>query len=493
MPLPFLYILSVIIMSVFSVSQWWKLPISTPIASWVCGAYIIFFNFRLLRKELVKHNVCGTDLWLSYAYFLWLAINTIRGAVYYTEDNYWIWKNLVNSVFCLSLPCWIYILTDIVLSHRILRSWMRYGMLLFIPLMMLISRDAWHFYLSPLFFLGCFLFNLPKKWTLIIGVLLAAMCVINLGARSQVIISALTLVGGLVYKMRRIVPVFLLKIGHIACYVVAITLLYLGISGEFNVFEMASEDNQGKYQSMEVDEEGELKEEDLSDDTRTFIYMEVISSAINHDYLWQGRTPARGNDSAAFGKEFAIEQKTGLWERHSNELLHLNVFTWLGLIGVLLYSFFYIRASFLALYRSRSFALKLLGCMVAFHWLYGWVEDINRFDINNFTIWLFISVCLSKQFRRMDDKDFLIWIRSIVRNNNLTEIEGRRRTHKSNKYYIQIDEDDSQYDFIKKVLNNKNKKTYTKISCVAQVQPTNPAEEGDRKNPQTVQKDKSDE
>ena len=243
---------------------------------------------------------------------------------------------------------------------------------------------------------------------------MAAMCVIDLGARTQVLMSAVVFVVALAYRLKRIIPIWLMKLGHISFYLIGITLLYLGLSGEFNIFEEVFEGNKGKYYSEEKVVDDRIVKEDLADDTRTFIYKEVIRSAVLHDYVVFGRTPARGNDSRQFGDDFAIDLKTGLYERHSNELLHTNVFTWLGLVGLVLYSMFYFRASFLAVYRSRSFALKLLGCFVAFHWLYGWVEDFNRFDINNFTIWLYISICMSEQFRKMSDKEFIVWLKSTL-------------------------------------------------------------------------------
>ena len=73
--------------------------------------------------------------------------------------------------------------------------------------------------------------------------------------------------------------------------------------------------------------DGALVESDLAADTRTFIYIEVLDSAIRNEYIVWGRTPARGNDSAAFGSFSAEELKTNKYERHSNELLHLNLLT----------------------------------------------------------------------------------------------------------------------------------------------------------------------
>lgn len=414
MKLPKYYRFLFIVLGVMSIAPWAIIPMSSTTISWLASAIIIIFNIRYYRNDRKKENFRPFDQCLLIVYFTWLFINVVRGALYYTEDNYWIWKQLVEGTLTLMLPCWMYVLTDVRNSHLLLRKWMKWGLLLFIPLSVIVTRDSWHFYLGPILFLGCFLFNLPKKWMLVIGGLMAAMCVIDLGARTQVLMSAVVFVVALAYRLKRIIPIWLMKLGHISFYLIGITLLYLGLSGEFNIFEEVFEGNKGKYYSEEKVVDDRIVKEDLADDTRTFIYKEVIRSAVLHDYVVFGRTPARGNDSRQFGDDFAIDLKTGLYERHSNELLHTNVFTWLGLVGLVLYSMFYFRASFLAVYRSRSFALKLLGCFVAFHWLYGWVEDFNRFDINNFTIWLYISICMSEQFRKMSDKEFIVWLKSTL-------------------------------------------------------------------------------
>lgn len=414
MQLPKSYIFLFIVLGIMSVAPWAIIPLSNTTVHWLASFCIIFFNFAFFLKGGNKKNIKLIDRRLLAIYFTWLAINVVRGALYYTENNYWLWKQLVEGTLTLLLPCWILVLADARCSAELLRKWLRWGLLLFAPLSVIITREAWHFYLGPILFVGCFLFNIQKKWMLLVGLLMAAMCVVDLGARSQVLMSAVVFVVAFVYKIKWAIPTWLMKLGHIGFYVIGITLLYLGITGEFNVFEEILEGNKGKYYSAEKVVDDMVVKEDLADDTRTFIYTEVIQSAVLHDYVVCGRTPARGNDSRQFGDDFAIDLQTGLYERHSNELVHTNVFTWLGLIGLFLYSLFYVRASFLAVYRSRSFALKLLGCFVAFHWLYGWVEDFNRFDINNFSIWLCISVCLSEQFRRMSDKEFMRWLKSIL-------------------------------------------------------------------------------
>lgn len=183
--------------------------------------------------------------------------------------------------------------------------------------------------------------------------------------------------------------------------------------GTFNIFQDLVS-NRGEYIETKI-VDGQVVEEDLSADTRTFIYKEVIESALKHDYIFWGRTPARGNDSMTFGTYGAEILKTGKYERHSNELCHTNVFTWLGLIGVILYSLIYLRSSYLAVYQSNNIYIKFLGCFIAFRWAYGWIEDQNRFDIMNIALWMMIAMGLSKQFRIMNNRQFQTWLINIFK------------------------------------------------------------------------------
>lgn len=244
------------------------------------------------------------------------------------------------------------------------------------------------------------------------------MLIADLGARSQVIKAAMALLISIAYLLAKYLSDKILRLAHWCCYILPIVLLVLGLSGTFNIFKDLSS-NEGKYKQVKM-VDGQLVEEDLSADTRTFIYIEVIESALRHHYTVWGRTPARGNDSAAFGAYMADFLKTGKFERHSNELCHLNIFTWTGLIGLVLYSLIYLRSSYLVVYHSKNLFMKLVGVFIAFRWAYGWVEDFNRFDIMNISLWMLIAMGLSPLFRRMTNREFKLWVLSIFKKGTKT-------------------------------------------------------------------------
>ena len=86
---------------------------------------------------------------------------------------------------------------------------------------------------------------------------------------------------------------------------------------------------------------------------------------------------------------------------------------------MLLYSLIYFRSSYLAVYHSNSYFLKLIGVFIAFHWAYGWIEDTTNFDILNISLWSAIGMGLSSQFRSMSDQDFVEWFGAIFRKDNV--------------------------------------------------------------------------
>ncbi len=373
------------------------IPIGNLYAWWFID-FITLYTLWQFKKVTTRYYLI--DIFLG-----WVLISTIRGI--FIAENYWEWKQLISGFLALSIPLFSYAFDKPHITGRVIRYWLKYAILLFLLQLPTLPNGAYHFYLGPVFLVGCFIPITPRKWQYILIGLLIIMLSSNLDARSQVIKSAIVLLIAIGIYFWKIIPNIVFKVIHWACYIIPIVLLILGVTGRFNIFENL-ESNKGKYVEKVI-MNGQVVEIDLSTDTRTFIYTEVIESAIKHDYVIWGRTPARGNDSRAFGAYNAEILKTGKYERHKNELCHLNIFTWLGLIGVILYTIIYLRSSYLAIYKSENIYLRFLGCFIAFRWAYGWIEDINSFNIMNISLWMMIAIGLSSKFRSMNNKTFKDW------------------------------------------------------------------------------------
>ena len=55
----------------------------------------------------------------------------------------------------------------------------------------------------------------------------------------------------------------------------------------------------------------------------------------------------------------------------------------------------------------------MLAVLVAFHWAYGWVENVWNMLMVDITIMLTLSICYSPIFRNMTDAEFRLFIQDI--------------------------------------------------------------------------------
>lgn len=389
--------------------QWSDINVVSLFLIWAVQACYIYIAFSLNDDYSLDVN----DRKLLKIYLLWTIFSIIRGAMFYTLGNYWIWKSWFAGSLDVLLPSLIYIYSNPSVLGGILKCWLKYALLFFLCILPFISRGAYHFYLGPIYIVAFFWPIYSKKWRIILLSLMLLMMIADMGARSQVIKTGMVLLGSLGYIFRHSISFSFLKFTHWLCYIAPVILLVLGISGTFNIFEdLAS--NEGKYVERKIDKEGRMVEDDLSADTRTFIFEEIISSAVKNEYVICGRTPARGNDSQYFGAANAEDLKTGLYERHSNETGLPSLFTWLGLIGLILISLIYLRCSYLAVFCSNNIFIKLLGCFVAFRWAYGWVEDMYSFAPMILSLFMIMGMCLSSYFRNMNDEEIENWLLGLV-------------------------------------------------------------------------------
>ena len=348
-------------------------------------------------------------------YLIWLFISVFRGV--FVADNFDEYVQLISGTMALLLPLFVYVFSDKELLQKTLRLWFYIALPLFLYFAWKMYNESFQFYLGPVLFIGCFLPLIPKKWRFIIFALLILMVVADFFARSQVLKALIALcvsIGSLfAYKINQRI----FHAVHRLLYIVPIVLLLLGITGVFNIFHFFAESYKGGPTNINTFWDEWETEESLSDDTRSFIYYEVITSAVKHNYVIQGRTPARGNDSESFGYEYMEILRNGRYERHGNEVCHPNVFTWLGLIGLILYGLIYYRSSYLALFKSNSIWLKLIGLIIAFRFFYGWIEDKNRLNLFNISLWMMIAMGFSETFRQMTDEDFKDWVVGIFKKN----------------------------------------------------------------------------
>lgn len=369
---------------------------------------ILFFSMIYFYDDINQKNISI----ITY-FVIWTVICIVRG--FFAAENYWDIKALITNTFGLLLIVVAYSATNKVIVQTLLLYYVKYALPLFLVLIILINPDAYGFYLVPVSFLLLFIPALTRKNRALLLSLTAIVFIADLGARSNVIKFAIPAMVLFIYYYRDYISNYLLEVARLVLIITPIVFFILGTTGVFNIFH--TNEYLGEQNITRTASDGTEYQENLAGDTRTFIYEEVITSALKNNYWIFGRTPARGNDSASFGADsFALTRR---YERIANEVGIANVFTWMGLVGVILYFLVFFRASFLAVNRSNNIYAKMLGIYVAFRWLYSWIEDVNNFTLNYFMLWIMIGMCFSVSFRLMTDYEVTIWVRGIFDNRYL--------------------------------------------------------------------------
>lgn len=427
--------LTILLLAVYSVMPYMKpgIPMVSTLNNttlwWAIS--ILILGVFLMSKFFFFDKRNADNLLIIWIYLLWNVMCIIRGM--FVAEIYWDWKGLIGNAMALMIPIVIFSATNKMVVQSLLAFYIKYAIPLFLLFGLIIRTDAFGFYLVPVSFLLFLLPALTKRQKILVIGITFVVLVADLGARSNVIKFGMPLFILLIYYFRNKVPKKVLETARLALFIIPFVFLGLGVTGVFNVFNM-NEYLKGDYTSMGVDSEGDRVEQNIIADTRTFIYVEVLESAVGNNYWLLGRTPARGNDSDTFGVFEA--ELTGRYERLSNEIGLANVFTWTGVIGVMLYLLVFYRASFLAVNRSRNVYAKMLGVYIAFRWLFSWIEDINNFSLNYFMLMIMLGLCFSHSFRNMTDSEITIWARGLfdVRYVRLQQYLFKKYNNDTRKY-----------------------------------------------------------
>jgi len=377
------------------------IPATFTILILVC--YVVLITMIIYKvKYFAPEN--KTDYRIVGIYFLWMiTAGAIRG-FFVAEYNYE-FRDLISGIVFTSVPIVVYVYATPSTLWKTLHLWIWIAFpLFFIFYSWFLPVGMYQFFFGPLF-LFFLIPLLPNKWKIILAIILLCLIVGDLGARSQSAKAAFVFFICIMAFFRKRIPVGLYSVVHWLCYIGPIVILYFAITGIYNPFEKMEEYQGTMYAG----------EEDLTADTRSILYEETIISAVKNKYIWHGRSLARGNDSWDFETFTSQELKTKKYERYGNEWCHPNIFTWLGLIGVFLFSFIYLKSSYLALYHSNNIWMKLFSMNIAFNWAWGWIENCLGLDILNVGIMMMIAMGFSKQFREMSDKEIEAWFISLFK------------------------------------------------------------------------------
>lgn len=368
---------------------------------------ILFETYR--RKVLSRDVKFPLPVKVYYGYVLFAAVYGI-----FMSDGYWDYKFLVHNLIIYSI-CLSY--SYLCVPNNISQmsyKWCKMGIIgiwLLLPVMQL---EAIGKFLVPFSFL-VILWPLYKgQWKYVVLFFAAAVFLFGtLAARSTAMRFAAGFLFSFFFIFPKLISVKYMKLACGVLLIVPFVLFYLGVTGVFNIWNL--EENASSVELTAKGSFDESSDENLKADTRTFIYYETITSALKYNYVIQGHSLARGYESPFFADTDLLSRG----ERASCEVAVLNIFTRMGIIGVVLYFSLFVGAIVNVFKHSKNKYLYVFALYMAFRWCFSWMEDIARFDLMNLYIWVVFSMCYSPYFINMSDEEFENWARGIFKTKRL--------------------------------------------------------------------------
>ncbi len=150
-----------------------------------------------------------------------------------------------------------------------------------------------------------------------------------------------------------------------------------------------------KYLSSSSDDE-------LSIDTRTFVYMELYADLVNDGKLLIGK----GANGRYYSDYFSNAEGDSPI-RLNIEVGVLGLLLKGGYIAVILNLLIFISAIWLAFFKANNSYVLGLGYILLVHVVLLFLENVINFSIYNFLIWVVTGLCLSTNIRELSDKQIL--------------------------------------------------------------------------------------
>lgn len=327
--------------------------------------------------------------YLLSIYLFYVLICIVRGLT--VAETYFEWKALYFNAVNLFIPALMYKMSD----NQAVRV-LKYIGIVGLPTVIVLLFLGVEFTLSTNVILG----GLPgfvlaslysKKFQFLFGMTL--ICLLFIGF-SDARANSVRFIGALIAIISYKTGLYYgIKNYFILGFLFPLILAGLALTNGFNVFERLSSSNNRDGQS----------------DTRSFIYVEALSSAISNDYLVLGRSPARGYDTNFFKDQLTV---TGKNERFSSEIGIINILTWTGLIGVILYLLLIAKSLLYAVRRSQNIHLIILAVYTFTRYLLSFVEEFPGFNLSYISLWLSISLLTSEKLLNKSTKHFARFLRS---------------------------------------------------------------------------------
>jgi len=385
---------------ILSSSDIFTLPFGTYLIAVLLYLSIIIF---IRIKIKYANNYVSTKFSFLFTFWLcFLIVSILRGLM--LANSYWDFKFLFFDSIVFTLVSLVYYVGQNLLFFKkifdfYLKKVFLFGFVL-IPLALVSNRELYARLMIPIGIFILFIPYIKKNWKILVIVVAVASLLVDITFRTNIIKIMLSIGILSLFYFKDFINTFITKLIWLSFFIIPFVLLGLALTGEFNIFE-ATSDNE-EYST--INEEGEI--ESLSADTRTFLYQEVIIDVVKNDAVIFGKSPSQGYKSFEF-----YDTGGGInGIRYSCEVNILNIFLYFGLVGVILFFLVVFAISYLGIFKSKNRLSKMLGLLLASRFMLSFLEEFTNFDLNFYFFWLIVGLVSSNSFRNMSDNQIKLWL-----------------------------------------------------------------------------------
>ena len=334
-------------------------------------------------------------------FFYYLVFTFFRGLIDAGSSEDYI--NLFSSgvVIFFLYPLLIVLGTNKIVFFIMFDAYLRYGFLLTL-LLLITTKDngplGFISTLSPDYYFVLITPYFKKYVRLIIYPFLLLLLVVDFTVRSNYINFIFCILISITYYYRfKSITKTIIKYARLFFFFIPFFFLFLSIFNGFNIFDIGS-----RFNSLVV-EDNTGKTQDLFIDTRTSVYKDVILDLNKSNSIFFG-LGANGKTMTTLVEDKNFDYNKIYHEgRRDSESGLLNLFQYGGIFLVLSYFLLLFKASYLAIYKSRSWVSVMLGLWVSYNFLFSFIERPLIISVSNIFLFLVIGLCFNKRFRNLND------------------------------------------------------------------------------------------
>lgn len=367
--------------------------------------FIMIYNARKSNLSSIIPKEIGVFL------KLWLVINIVNLLrSFFVVVDYWDWKYLMLSGFSFALiPLAFFYGIDLRYAKTIFKFVLKFlfplGFLI-IPLALLTDPQLYPRLMIMVSFFILFIPYLKPKYKMLIIVVAGASILIALGYRTNAVKILFSLLLLMSWNFRTLIRNSWLGIWRTAIFIAPVLLFILAVFYNYNIFQEVSSSYQGYNVETEWSASGVRN---IVDDTRSFLYVEVLSQLEYNNSWLLGESAVGSYKSNVF---FNTGGAMGS-DRYETEVGFLNILFKYGLLGILVYFLLLYNVSKFAIFSSNNFLSKMIGLTIVFRWTLMFVEEYTQFDLNFFFFWVMVGLVSSNSFREMTDSEITDYFKAI--------------------------------------------------------------------------------